>query len=221
LPDRTTARILRGVDGHARLDDRAPTPAPGEDTASVPSAPPIAAPVSSAAPVPDGELVASAARFQPAASTDADRADEARRRLQEQGIVPIEPDDRIGVMLGPDELVLAVRRSASLDRRHVHRADDPGLCGDLYVTSQRLVHLGRSAVVYGLDEIREADVAANQLLLVVGENRGVVIDVGDPRFLRVEIAAARAAARAAGRAAPTVEPAAPPVEANGSQPSSR
>jgi hypothetical protein len=187
----------------------------------VPSAAPIAEPASSAAPVPDGELVASAARSQPAASTDADRADEARRRLHEQGIVPIEPDARIGVMLAPGELVLAVRRSASLDRRHVRREDDPGLCGDLYVTTRRLVHLGRSAVVYGLDEIREADIAANHLLLVVGDNRGVVIDVGDPCLLRVEIAAARAAARAAGRAAPAVEPAAPPVEANGSQPSSR
>ncbi len=147
---------------------------------------------------------------------DAASADEARRRLHEQGIVPIEPDDRIGVMLAPGELVLAVRRSTSLDRRHVRRADDPGLTGDLYVTSRRLVHLGRSAVVYPLDEIREADIAANQLLLVVGENRGVVIDVNDPCVLRVEIAAARAAARAADRASPPgPEPARETGGANG------
>ena len=100
-----------------------------------------------------------------------------------------------------------------------------GLPGDLYVTTRRLVHLGRSTVAYSLDEIREADVAAGQLLLVVGDNRGVAIDVGDPRLLRVEIAAARAAARAPDRATLAVEEAAQPDGgpggANGSQPSSR
>ena len=190
------------------MDNHAPTPAPGEGSGSVRPA----APNADEGSVPPGAV--------PRSETlnDAARADEARRRLHEQGIVPIEPDDRIGVMLGPDELVLAVRRSASLDRRQIRRADDPGLCGDLYVTSRRLVHLGRSAVVYPLDEIREADIAVNQLLLVVGENRGVVIDVNDPCVLRVEIAAARAAARAADRAAPGPEPAREVGGANGNAP---
>ena len=203
------------------MDDRAPTPDRAVD------------PAAASSPAPGSEerraTSSRAPRIEP--FSDAASADEARRRLHEQGIVPIEPDDRIGVMLAPGELVLAVRRSASLDRRHHRREDDPGLPGDLYVTTRRLVHLGSSTVVYSLDEIREADVAAGQLLLVVGDNRGVAIDVGDPRLLRVEIAAARAAARAADRpspaggATPAVEEAAQADGglggANGSQPSSR
>lgn len=191
------------MDGRARTDDSASTPDRVVDPALG----------SSAAPGPEERRVTSS-RAPQERFLDAAGADEARRRLHEQGLVPIEPDDRIGVMLAPGELVLAVRRSTSLDRRHVRRPDDPGLTGDLYVTSRRLVHLGRSAVVYPLDEIREADIAANQLLLVVGENRGVVIDVDDPCVLRVEIAAARAAARAADRSSP-------PPSAEGGQPSSR
>ncbi|MCU0479541.1 MAG: hypothetical protein MUE92_12520 [Chloroflexi bacterium] len=179
------------------MDDRPPTPAPGE---GAPPASSDAASGSSAA-LPDRPVSADVPS-RGAGSADAARADEARRRFHEQGVIPIEPDDRIGVMLAPGELVLAVRRSASLDRRHHRRADDPGLPGDLYVTTQRLIHLGRSAVVYALDEILEADVASDQLLLVVGDNRGVAIDVGDPLLLRVEIAAARSAVRAAGRPTP-------------------
>jgi hypothetical protein len=211
------------------MDDRPPTPAPGEGAASASSAAPPDRPVSADAPAHDAASPNVPSRS--AGSADAARADEARRRFHEQGVIPIEPDDRIGVMLAPGELVLAVRRSASLDRRHHRRADDPGLRGDLYVTTQRLVHLGRSAVVYALDEILEADVAADQLLLVVADNRGVAIDVGDPRLLRVEIAAARSAARAAGRPPPEdgATPAIRPISradvgtggTNGNQPSSR
>jgi hypothetical protein len=124
-------------------------------------------------------------------------ADEARLRLREQGIVPIEPDDRIGGMLAPEELVVAVRRSVSLERRKGWRDPSGGLGGDLYVTTERLVHLGRVPVEYGLSEIREAVVADGALRLVVGGGRGVEIAVHDPRLLRVEIAAVREAARAA------------------------
>jgi 6-phosphofructokinase len=143
-------------------------------------------------------VAASAASSAPTAA-DETSADEARRRLHEQGIVAIEPDDRIGPLLEPDELVLAVRRSASLERRQRCRDDAPGLSGDLYVTTRRLVHIGRASVAYRLDEILEADVGASHLLLVVAESRGVTIQVADPRLLRVEIAAARSAARGEGR----------------------
>jgi len=111
--------------------------------------------------------------------------------------VPIEPDERIGVLLAPQELVLAVRRSASLERRKGWREPGGGLSGDLYVTTQRLVHLGRIQVEYPLGEIKEAVVAEGALRLVVGESRGVEIEVRDPRLLRVEIAAVREGARAA------------------------
>lgn len=110
--------------------------------------------------------------------------------------MPIEPDARIGVLLAPEELVLAVRRSVSLERRKGWREPGGGLSGDLYVTTQRLVHLGRMQVEYALGEIQEAVVAEGALRLVVGASRGVEIEVQDPRLLRVEIAAVREAARA-------------------------
>jgi hypothetical protein len=99
-------------------------------------------------------------------------------------------------MLAPEELVVAVRRSVSLDRRMDPREPGGGLDGDLYVTTQRIVHLGRVRVDYGLGEIRDAVEAEGVLRLIVGEDRGVEIGVHDPRLLRVEIAAVREAARA-------------------------
>ncbi len=142
-----------------------------------------------------------------ARATDEASADEARQRLREQGIVPIEPDERIGVLLCSDERVVAVRRAVSLERRTGWREPGGGLNGDFYVTTQRLIHLARVQVTYALGEVREAVVAGGALRLVVGESRGVEIDVGDPSSLRVEIAAAREAARAAAApAGPLPEP---------------
>ena len=128
------------------------------------------------------------------AAADEAAADEARRRLREQGIVPIEPDGRIGVMLASGERVVATRRGVSLERRKGWHDPDEGLGGDLYVTTRRLVHLGRTPVEYPLAEIQEAEVAPRALRLVVGAGRGVEIGVHDPRVLRVEIAAVREAA---------------------------
>lgn len=119
-------------------------------------------------------------------------------RLREQGIVPIEPDDAVGVMLDPDERVIAVRRSVCLERRAGWRDPGAGIGGDLYVTTRRLLHLGRIPVEYQLQDIREAMVTDDALLLLVGVDRGLTIRVSDPRLLRVEIAAAREAMRDAG-----------------------
>jgi len=130
------------------------------------------------------------------AAADEAAADEARLRLREQGIVPIEPDDRIGAMLAPEELVLAIRRSVSLERRKGWREPGGGLRGDLYVTTRRLVHLGRVRVEYALGDIQEAVVADSALRLVIGES-GVEIKVPDPRLLRVQVSAVREGARAA------------------------
>ena len=130
------------------------------------------------------------------ASADQTSADDARRRLREQGIVAVEPDARIGVMLGPGERVVAVRREVSLERRKLQRDPDEMLSGDLYVTTRRLVYLGSVPVAYDLSEVREAVVATGALRLVVGESHGVEIGVPDPRLLRVELAAAREAERA-------------------------
>ncbi len=130
---------------------------------------------------------------------DAARAGEARRRLHERGIVPVEPDVRVGAMLGLDEELVAVRRGVAVERRRPRPDEPPGVDGDLYVTTRRLLHLGRMSFAYDLEEIREAVVAGDQLLLVLDDGMGLSIAVGDPSLLRVEIAAARAAARDAAR----------------------
>jgi len=129
------------------------------------------------------------------ASADANSADDARRRLREQGIVAVEPDGRIGVMLGPGERVVAVRHGVSIERRKDTRDPAEGLLGDLYVTTSRLVHLGSVPVEIKLLDIMEAVAATGALRLVVGDGRGVEIRTSDPCLLRVEIAAVREAAR--------------------------
>jgi hypothetical protein len=122
-------------------------------------------------------------------------AQAARERLRAGGIIPIEPDSVIGVVLAPRELVVAARRSALLERRSEERDQARALEGDLYVTTQRLLHLGRVQVECSLVDIREAFVAGGDLMLLVGQGRGMTIWVDDPSVLRVEIAAARELAR--------------------------
>jgi hypothetical protein len=129
------------------------------------------------------------------ASADEASADAARRRLRAHGIVPIEPDDRIRVMLAPGEVVAAIRRSVSLERRKDPTESSGRMVGDLYVTTRRLVYLGRERVEYPLAEIQDAVEAEGTLRLIVGDRRGIEIEVPDPRLLRVEIAAVREAAR--------------------------
>jgi len=131
------------------------------------------------------------------ASADEVSADDARRRMREQGIVALEPDERIGVMLACGERVVAVRRAVSVERRKDHADPSQCLLGDLYVTTSRLVYLGRVPVEVALLDIREAVVAAGALRLVVGDGHGIEIRTGDPRLLRVEIAAVREAAKLA------------------------
>jgi hypothetical protein len=118
----------------------------------------------------------------------------------------IEPDARIGVMLGPGEHVVAVRRAITIERRTEVKNPDLGLRGDFYVTTARLVHLGLVPVEVPLGDIREADVARGALRLVVGDGRGLEIRAADPDLLRVEIAAVREAARVAAAAVATAPP---------------
>jgi len=124
-------------------------------------------------------------------------ARDARERFRERDIEPLEPDGRIAELLAPGEDVLAVRRAALFDRREPPiggsgRPTSPGLAGDLYVTSARLVLVGRTVLQYDLDAIREAVVSSERLLLTLCGGAGVTLAVDRPRLLRVEIGAARA-----------------------------
>lgn len=126
-------------------------------------------------------------------AADQAAADDTRQRLRKQGIIPVERDDAIAPIVGADEDVLAMRRSVGLERRHPPEEPDGGIGGDLYVTSSRLIHLGRAVISYDLDDVRDAVVIGGGLQIVIGRNVGIALRVDDPLVLRVEIAEARAA----------------------------
>ena len=151
-------------------------------------------------------------------ATDEASADDARRRLREHGIVAMEPDERIGVMLAPGELVVAMRRAIAFERRKDVFDPDQAPRGDLYVTTARLVCLGQVPVDLPLLEIREAVVATGALRLVVGDGRGLEIRTGDPQLLRVEISAVREAARMTARSCPVREARDVTRESGGAEP---
>ena len=131
------------------------------------------------------------------ATEDEAAADEARERYRIQAMPALEPDARVAALLGPDEQVVAVRRSVFLDRRHPSPGTDAptGLGGDLYVTSRRLLLAGRLTLSFELDRIDDVLLSGERLLVVMRDGQGASIEGSGPRLLRVEIAAARAAAR--------------------------
>jgi hypothetical protein len=136
-------------------------------------------------------------------AADEAAAADARRRLRDEGIVAIEPDERIAVMLVPGERVVAVRRAVSVERRTAAHDRDASMRGDLYVTTARLVCLGPGTVDVPLRDISDAVVAAGVLRLAVGDGRGLEIRTEDPCLLRAEVSVVREAARLA---APPPEP---------------
>lgn len=127
---------------------------------------------------------------------DEDAAAEARLRYRREPMQPIEEDATIAPLLWPGERLLSVRHGAILDRRHGRAGcRDTGLLGDLYLTSARLIHIGRLMLAFRLDKVDEAVLSGDTLLLVLAEGVGISLVVDAPRLLRVEIATARAAAR--------------------------
>jgi hypothetical protein len=59
----------------------------------------------------------------------------------------------------------------------------------LYLTSQRLVHLGQVTVTIRLDDIVETALAGERLLVTLRDAEGFSLDLDRPRLLRTEIAA--------------------------------
>jgi hypothetical protein len=138
-----------------------------------------------------------AAQILARAQADEAAADEARERHRTQSMAALEPDARIAPLLGAGEHLLAVRRSAVLDRRQPVPGLDAsaGLGGDLYLTQRRLILVGRRTVSFDLDGIEEVMLGRERLLFVMRDGEGASLSVAQPRLLRVEIAAARASAR--------------------------
>ena len=68
--------------------------------------------------------------------------------------------------------------------------------GSLYLTSDRLVHIGEARHEVALEAIEETAVALERLLLLdLTDGSDLAIEVDQPRLLRVQLAAARANAR--------------------------
>lgn len=129
--------------------------------------------------------------------SDEAAADETRRRFRAEGIAPLAPDAPIAPLLGPDEHLFGIHRGAHFDRRQPEPGVrfEPRLAGDLYVTSRRLVLIGRQTLSFELAAIEDAVVSAGRLLLVLRDGQGLMLEVERPRVLWVEIAIARARAR--------------------------
>jgi hypothetical protein len=100
-----------------------------------------------------------------------------------------------GFVQAEDEELLAVWRSARLDRRYP--CERPQLLGDLVLTSRRLVHAGQVVVDIPIDAVQEAALVDGRLLLVVGPGRGITIEVAKPDDLRRRLAEARTGERRA------------------------
>lgn len=145
----------------------------------------------------DAPAIRDASAILARARADEAAADLARQAYRTQPLPSLEPDDRIAPLLGPGERVVAVRRSAQLDRRQPTPGWNapPGLAGDLYLTTRRLVLVGRLTMSFDFEDIEEAGLSGERLLLVLRDGRGVSLDVEQPRLLRVQVATARALAR--------------------------
>lgn len=146
-----------------------------------------------------GPALRDAAEILARAVADEAAADTARERLRGEPQPAIEPDVRVAARLRDGEQVLAVRRSAFFERRYSGRTEHvdrdgraTGLAGDLYVTSQRLMLLGRHTVCVELDDLADIVLVGERLLLVLCDGQGASLEVEQPRLLRVEVAAARA-----------------------------
>jgi hypothetical protein len=131
-------------------------------------------------------------------------ATEARAQYRAAGIPPVATDARIESLLRPGERIFAVHRPARAWRRTSPEGPTAPveIAGDLYLTSARLVVLGETILDEDIEDIEEAVLAGDQLLLVMRRGVGLALDVERPRLLRVQIAAARAVARGPGAGPP-------------------
>jgi hypothetical protein len=119
---------------------------------------------------------------------------------------PLGPDARVEPLLDAGEAVLV---SCHASRRCSVGAPKPGgLVGDLYLTSRRLLYLGGEPIVADLDRIDEVMLHGDGLVVSTTDGDSILLEVEEPRLLRVQIAAARIARRRC----PATEPSASPAD---------
>lgn len=116
----------------------------------------------------------------------------ARISYEGDGLPHVEPDGRIASELRVGERVHVVRQGALLNGNS--GSNVPGYAGTLYLTSERLVHVGSAVFSVALEAVDEISVVGERLLLTLSSGEGISIDVAGPRLLRVQIGTARKAA---------------------------
>jgi hypothetical protein len=120
-------------------------------------------------------------------------ADAERARLVEGDLPNLNGEVEEGLPLGPAEVLHATRRAAMLENEAMP------IGGSLYLTSERLIHIGQVRHDVPLEKIAESAVALERLLLLdLTDGSDLAIEVDQPRLLRVQLAAARANARRQG-----------------------
>ena len=141
---------------------------------------------------PDAAALRDAAAIALRITADEEAADAERARLVEGDLPDLRSQVDGALALTEGEVVHAIRRSAMLEETD---AATP-MGGNLYLTSQRLVHVGEASREIGLDAIQESAVALERLLLLdLTDGSDLAIEVDQPRLLRVQLAAARANTR--------------------------
>jgi hypothetical protein len=126
---------------------------------------------------------------------DALRADAARRRYLVEGPEELPIPEPLKPFLAEGERLVATHRAVEVDGSNLC-AGAAAVC-DLFVTSRRLLQLEPEHFEVRLDEITEAAIGHNQLLLMLRCGRYVRIRTDQPRLLRVQIAFGRAPGKAA------------------------
>lgn len=141
---------------------------------------------------PDAAALRDAAAIAQRVGADEQAADAERARLVDGALPDLRAQLDGALLLTDDELVHAIRHAALLEDGEA--ALPKG--GSLFLTSQRLVHVGEASREIGLDAIQESAVALERLLLLdLTDGSDLAIEVDQPRLLRVQLAAARANAR--------------------------
>jgi hypothetical protein len=134
-----------------------------------------------------------------ATDDEATLADEEAVRLARDqyraGVAGIEPDAIVSSHLNEGEQVLGFRTHVTFAR--VDRSGGPGTAipGWLYVTDQRLIHIGAEVSAIPLTDVIELTVTQDMLLMGLLRSDGVAVGVNRPRLLRLLITAAKTAAR--------------------------
>lgn len=125
-------------------------------------------------------------------AADQAAAAEASARYTAEGLPSID-DPAFAALAQPGELLHAIHRSALLERDEAGAGSGQPVSGSLYLSSQRLLHVGPSLLAIPLDQIAETMVAVQRLVLIRLKDGGdLAVEVTQPHLLKVQLEAAQA-----------------------------